>query len=202
MTLSVLGNYPVETLMAWAEEKFSEVPSKGDNRNMDRPAPFLPEQEGVKIMINTLEDKRSLALHFAMPTRTEYYTSKPVRYIQSLLGDEGKGTLYDVLNQKGYLKSLSAYGTGPDDYTQFVTYFELTNEGYENIDEIVSYFFSYVEKIKREGVDKEIFDEMADLANVNFEFQDKFNIASYAQSHHQKSAILPRRARTGYWPRL
>ena len=182
MTLSVLGNYPVETLMAWAEEKFSEVPSKGDNRNMDRPEPFLPEQEGVKIMINTLEDKRSLALHFEMPTRTEYYASKPVRYIQSLLGHEGEGTLYDVLNAKGYLKGLSAYGTGPDDYTQFVTYFELTNKGAENIDEIVSYFFSYVEKIKREGVDKKIFNEMADLANVNFEFQDKFRISSFAQS--------------------
>lgn len=180
MTLSVLGNYPTEQLMAWAEAKFADVPSKGDTRDKDRPAPFLPEQKGVKVTINTLEDKRTLALHFEMPPAKEHFKAKPVRYIQSLLGHEGDGTLYQILQSKSYLKGMYASTWSPDDYTHLNVYFDLTDEGYANIDEVTDHFFSYVEKIKQEGVNEKTFNEMAGLANLNFEFQDKFRVSSYA----------------------
>lgn len=180
MALSVLGNYPTEQLMAWAEAKFADVPSKGDTRDKNRAEPFLPEQKGVKITINTLEDKRTLALHFALPPAKEHFKSKPIRYIQTLLGHEGDGTLFEVLKSKNYLKNMYASTWSPDDYTHMNVYFELTNEGYDNIDEVTDYFFSYVEKIKQDGVNEAVFNEMAGLANLNFEFQDKFRISSYA----------------------
>lgn len=179
MTLAVLGNYSTDQLMDWAVSKFSDVPSKGDRRNMDRPEPFLEDQKGVKIMINTLEEKRTLSLNFALPPRTEHYSAKPVSFISGLLGHEGEGTLYNVLKKKNYLKSLSSFTWGPDDHTLLRVYFELTDEGYENIDEITDYFFSYVEKIRREGVDKSMYVEKASLADQSFEYRVKSRVSSY-----------------------
>ncbi len=180
MSLSVVGNYSTDELMAWAGEKFSDVPSKGETRPLDRPEPYLDGQTGVKIMINTLEDKRTLRLTFALPSSEAHYREKPIAYISGILGHEGKGTLYDVLKSKNYLKNMYVTTYGPDDFTRFGLHFDLTNEGYEHIDEITDYFFSYVEKLRRSGVTQSSYDELARIANLNFEYQHKFRISSFA----------------------
>jgi len=132
MTLAVIGNYPTDELMAWAEEKFSLVPSRGDNRDLDRPAPYTDEQVGVKVMINTLEDNRSVRLNFALPSRTKYYDKKPVSYITSILGGEAKGSLFDILKEKGFVKSFYVYASDVVDFTELYVNFNLTDKGYEN----------------------------------------------------------------------
>ncbi len=180
MSLAIIGNYPVEELMEWAETKFSPVPSKGDTRDMDRPDPYLEDQTGVQITVNTLEDKRSLRLNFALPSVTEHFDAKPVAYISDRLGHEGSGTLFDVLKSKNYLKNLWTSTWGPDDFTRLTVHFDLTNEGYENLDEIIDYFFSYTELIRQDGISKQAYEEIGDLADIKFEYQDKFSISSFA----------------------
>ena len=180
MTLAVIGNYPTDELMAWAEEKFSLVPSRGDNRDLDRPAPYTDEQVGVKIMVNTLEDKRSVRLNFALPSRTKYYNKKPVTYITSILGGEAKGSLFDILKEKGFVKSFYVYASDLVDFTELYVNFDLTDKGYENSDEVIESFFAYVKMLEEQGIDKSRYEEIGKIADLGFEFQDKYSVSRYA----------------------
>ncbi|MEP3891571.1 MAG: insulinase family protein [Hellea sp.] len=180
MTLAVVGNYPAEELMAWAEEKFSLVPSHGDNRNLDRPAPYLDDQVGVKVMVNTLENDRSVRLNFALPSRTKFFDKKPVSYITNILGGEAKGSLFDVLKEKGYIKSYYVYPNDVADFTELTAHFNLTDKGYENSDEVIESFFAYVKMLGESGVDKTRYAEIGQIADLGFEFQDKFSVSRFA----------------------
>lgn len=182
MTLSVIGNYPTEQLMGWAEDKFSLVPSRGDNRDLDRPAPYTEDQLGVKIMVNTLEDKRSVRLNFALPSRTKYYDKKPVTYITNILGGEAKGSLFDVLKEKGYVKNLNVYPSDVLDFTELNVHFDLTDKGYENSDEVIEQFFAYVKMLGEDGIEKTRYEEIAQIADLGFEFQDKFSVSWFARN--------------------
>lgn len=74
MSLVVVGNYPANQLMSWVENKFSDIPNNGyEPNNSMRPEPYLISQKGVKIGVQTLENKRFLELRFALPKTTEYY---------------------------------------------------------------------------------------------------------------------------------
>lgn len=180
MTLAVVGNYPTETLMSWAEEKFSLVPSRGDNRDLDRPAPYTENQVGVKVMVNTLEDKRSVRLNFALPSRTQHFDKKPVSYITKILGGEAKGSLFDVLKEKGYVKSFYVYPSDVADFTELYVHFNLTDKGYENSDEVIESFFAYVKMLREEGIDQARYNEIGQISNIGFEFQDKYSVARFA----------------------
>lgn len=180
MTLAVVGNYPTEELMRWAEEKFSLVPSRGDNRDLNRPAPYLEDQVGVKVMVNTLENDRSVRLNFALPSRKKFYNKKPVSYITNVLGSEAKGSLFDVLKEKGYVKSFYVYPSDVEDFTELTAHFNLTDKGYENSDEVIESFFAYVKMISEDGIDKTRYAEIGQIADLGFEFQDKFNVSSFA----------------------
>ncbi|NVJ68394.1 MAG: insulinase family protein [Gammaproteobacteria bacterium] len=180
MSLVVVGNYPTEQLMQWAETKFSPVPNNGYQVDTKRPTPFLENQQGVKIEIKTLEDSRQLALQFAAPSQKQYYQQKPLAYLGHLVGYEGEGSLVQLLKQKGYIKSLGMGNYGPDDFTPMTVYIELTPKGYKNIDEIVSNFYSYIDLIKTEGIKKSTFDELAKIRKTAFKFQEKFDVAYLA----------------------
>jgi len=182
MTLSVIGNYPTEELMGWVEDKFSLVSSRGDNRDLDRPAPYTEDQVGVKIMVNTLEDKRSVRLNFALPSRTKYYDKKPVTFIANILGGEAKGSLFDVLKEKGYVKSFSVYPSDVLDFTELYVHFDLTDKGYENSDEVIEQFFAYVKMLGEDGIEKSRYEEIAQIADLGFEFQDKFSVSWFARN--------------------
>ena len=182
MSLAVIGNYSTDELMQWAESKFSEVPNKGDARDLNRPEPYLSEQKGVQIGVQTLEDKRTLRLEFAMPESLSLYESKPLRYISNLIGHQGKNSLYDNLNNKGYLKNMYAYNGGTDDFSLLTVHFDLTEKGYASRNEIVEWFFAYSNLINEQGINKTYFNENAQIANLAFEYQDKSSVQNYAGS--------------------
>lgn len=209
MTLAVVGNYPTEELMTWAEDKFSLVPSRGDNRDLNRPAPYLEDQVGVKVMVNTLENDRSVRLNFALPSRRAFFNKKPVSYITTILGGEAKGSLFDVLKEKGYLKSYYVYPSDVEDFTELTAHFNLTDKGYENSDEVIESFFAYVKMLSESGVDKTRYAEIGQIADLGFEFQDKFSVSRFAgsitsnlQSYPPNHALDIRRVYNDFDPKL
>ncbi|AOE49439.1 insulinase family protein [Kangiella sediminilitoris] len=183
MSLVVVGNYPTDKLMSWVESKFSDIPNNGyEPEHAKRPVPYLDSQQGVKIGVQTLENKRFLELRFALPKATEHFRAKPLNYISSLLTYRSKGSLYDYLKSKGYIKNLYDYVYGPDDFSRLIVNIELTNDGYENTDKVVEAFFAYLKLIKEDGVKESIFDEMKLIADTKFEYQSKTQPANLARA--------------------
>ncbi|OZB19680.1 MAG: peptidase M16 [Marinobacter sp. 34-60-7] len=174
MTLSVYGPQPLDQLENMVRERFSAI----ENRNleiMEHPQPLyqqdrLPE----KVTIETLKDSRGLSLSFPIPSQQANYETKPVSYVANLLGHEGPGSLFDVLKRAGLVESLSA-GLGMDTgrHATLDISMSLTREGLERQDEIIALTFEYIDQIRAEGIERERFAEMQQLANIDFRFRER-----------------------------
>ncbi|MBS8239767.1 peptidase M16 [Marinobacter lipolyticus] len=174
MSLAVYGPQPLDELEAMVRGRFDAI----ENRDLAakvHDAPLMrPEALPAQVTVDALKDIRSLTLSFPIPSQQANYRTKPGSYVANLLGHEGPGSLFDVLKQEGLVESLSA-GTGMDTGTEATLEIamSLTPEGLERRDEILALVFAYIEQIRDEGISEDRFNEMKNLAQIDFRFRER-----------------------------
>ncbi|MGF2686457.1 insulinase family protein [Marinobacter sp. DUT-3] len=174
MSLSVYGPQSLDELERMVRGRFEAI----ENRNLEpkvHDVPLLePDRLPAEVTVDALKDLRSLSLTFPIPSQRENYRSKPASSIANLLGHEGPGSLFDVLKQAGLVDSLSA-GSGMDTGTEssLVLSMALTPKGLENKDRILRLVFAYIEDVREEGISEERFEEMKNLAEIDFRFRER-----------------------------
>jgi len=174
MTLAVYGPQPLDDLETMVRKRFSDIA----NRNLmakTHPEPLydltqLPE----KVTAQTLKDSRHMTLSFPIPSQRGNYQTKPASYVANLLGHEGHGSLFDVLKRAGLVESLSA-GLGMDtgEHATLDLSMSLTREGLARQDDILALSFRYIDKVRNKGVTENRFDEMKQLAVIDFRFRER-----------------------------
>ncbi|PXX88757.1 peptidase M16 [Marinobacter vulgaris] len=174
MTLAVYGPQSLDDLEAMVRGRFDRI----ENRNLtakvhDEPL-FSPDTLPAHLNVDALKDIRSLTLSFPIPSQQDNYRDKPANYVASLLGHEGPGSLFDVLKQAGLVESLSA-GSGMDtgEEATLELNMSLTPEGLEEQDRILELTFAYIDKVRNEGIARQRFEEMKQLAQIDFRFREK-----------------------------
>ncbi len=95
-----------------------------------------------------------------MPYMLPYYRSSPDHYVSHLIGHEGAGSLLRHLQNKNWVLSLSSYSFGDYAFETFRVNMELTEAGFENFYEIITFFFQYVKMMTKEGPQERIYDEL------------------------------------------
>ncbi|MDC9729432.1 MAG: insulinase family protein [Methyloprofundus sp.] len=175
MRLVVLGNEPLPTLKKWVNEKFSAIP----NTHAKKAAftePLISKNEMAKwINIESLQAKRELALLFPLPETQSHYLAKPSAYFQSLLGHEGKGSVLALLKAKGWADEMSASTGFSHNQHESSLYLgiNLTQEGLNHADAIIDIVFQYIRLMQKEGVQKWLFKEQQQMADLRFRYQEK-----------------------------
>ncbi|PSF12032.1 insulinase family protein [Marinobacter shengliensis] len=174
MTLAVYGPQPLDQLEQMVRERFIAI----ENRNLTaktHPQPLYVESRlPERITAESLRDSRSMTLSFPIPSQRDNYRTKPASYVANLLGHEGPGSLFDTLKQAGLVESLSA-GLGMDtgDHATLDIRMSLTREGLERQDEIIALAFRYIDKVRQSGVNEDRFEEMKQLAVIDFRFRER-----------------------------
>lgn len=191
MSLAIIGNYPMDSLAQMAEGKFGAIESKGNTRTRERPAPYLPEQQGVKIYVKTLDEDYSVRVTFALPAAWEHYRTKPVSFIANQYRNKSKGSLYETLKTLGWLKYYGVLTWGPDDFSRLQINIGLTKEGYQNVDEVIDYLFSYTTIIRDTAITKERYDELAQTEHLKFEYRDKARVSRAANNLSRNLQYYP-----------
>ena len=174
MTLAVYGPQSLDELEHMVRQRFTAI----ENRNLTaktHPQPLyddhrLPE----RITVESLRDARSLTLSFPIPSQREHYRTKPASYVANLLGHEGPGSLFNTLKSAGLVEALSA-GLGMDtgEHATLDIRMSLTREGLEKQDDIIALAFRYIDQIRAKGVSEQRFDEMKQLAVIDFRFRER-----------------------------
>lgn len=180
MTLAILGKESLEDLENLTLSLFSNV----ENKNVKRPEwtdhPFGPEQLRVRGYVVPVKDLRNLNISFPIPDLHEHYKSGPSIYISHLVGHEGPGGLLSALKAKGWCNNLVAGSrTGAKGFAFFNINVDLTEEGMEKIDEIVTLVFQYLNLLRETGPQKWIFEEYQQTLKTAYRFKDKENPRSY-----------------------
>ncbi|NCG19238.1 MAG: peptidase M16, partial [Rhodobacterales bacterium] len=173
MAMSVIGREDVNTLKAMVIEKMSAVPSDGKRKQYSKVTPFLPEQLGVRIQVTPLQDVRSIEMTFPGPRADEYWAEHPLEFVTHLMGQEGEGSLHSLLKSRGWIEDLYSYGTGTEDYASVVVGADLTEEGYQHIDDIVDLTFQYARLVAKDGVKAAYHNERAQIAALGFQFSSE-----------------------------
>ena len=181
MKLVVIGPYSLDNLADMVTSRFNEIPDFPVATEQTVPALYQTGDLPMRVNIEPVKDVHQLILQFPVPPTHEYYQSKPLVYLSNLLGDEGQGSLFATLKAKGWAESLSAgEGLSGDRYATFQITIELSPLGMEHIDEITSSVLSAIDLVASQGIDEWRFNELAQLQELAFRFQEKGNQMHYA----------------------
>jgi len=195
MRLAVLGREPLDELEQRVRALFSAVPNRNATPYVDRAPLFEAGRLPAQLNIETLRDTRRLSLNFPLPPSREYWEQKPLYYLSSLIGYEGKGSLLSHLKELGLAQGLGAYPTlDLPDAAMMQIQVDLTEKGWQQIDRVTEAVFSFIELLRRDGIDPELYREEQQLAEIQFRFQDKPDpmhlVMQLAQTDHYPAEYL------------
>ena len=174
MTLAVYGPQSLDQLEAMVRGRFDRIENRNLNAKVHDEPLFSPGTLPARVQADALKDIRNLTLSFPIPSQDDHYRDKPANYVASLLGHEGPGSLFDVLKKAGLVESLSA-GSGMDTGQEATLELNmaLTPEGLEKQETILELTFAYIDKVREEGISRTRFEEMKQLAQIDFRFREK-----------------------------
>jgi len=180
MSLVVLGTQPIAELRQLVSTTFAAV------ANHDSPAPsfkqplFTDQQLPLRINTRPNKDLRQVTYLFPVPSTRPHFESKPIHYLSNLLGHEGQGSLLSFLKSQGWADSLSA-GMGFESNQQGALQIRigLTEQGLKNTDAVTNALFKSIELIKQQGIKEWRYQEQAQLAKLDFKFQENGNNMHY-----------------------
>ncbi|EQL28384.1 insulysin [Blastomyces dermatitidis ATCC 26199] len=175
MKLVVLGRESLDELEGWVTELFADVKNKELSQNRwDDVQPYTPADLQKICFAKPVMDTRSLEIFFPYQDEENLYESKPSRYISHLIGHEGPGSILANIKAKGWAYGLSAGAMPICPGSAFFTIsVRLTEDGINNYHEVIKTIFQYISILKSRAPEEWIFEEMKNLAEVDFKFKQK-----------------------------
>ncbi|MBD8511901.1 insulinase family protein [Photobacterium sp. CAU 1568] len=174
MGLVLLGPQSLDELATYAEQFFGAIPNSGQ----DKPAievPLITDRENACfIAIEPIKEVRKLTLSFTLPPMDAHYRSKPLSYLAHLLGNEGTGSLMSVLKSEGLINTLAAGGgISGSNFREFTIGLNLTPDGLNRVDHIVTTIFQYIRLITEQGLAEWRYLEKQAVLEQAFRYQEK-----------------------------
>ncbi|MDX2469801.1 MAG: insulinase family protein [SAR324 cluster bacterium] len=180
MRLVILGKNPIDELEGFAHKYFSPIKNKNLIIADLSAIPVITEQMPREVQIKPIKNIRYLMFNFITPSFWNQWDKRPADILGQLLGHEGQGSLLSYLKSKGWALNLSAGGQG--DHRGFGTFgvtVELTPEGLNHKQEITAALFSYLELAKEKTDLSLYFEEVAKVAAIEFQYQEKGQASGY-----------------------
>ena len=180
MVLVALAPEPLDAMARWIQPMFGQI----ENRNLG-PAPiteplFLDTKLPAVLSYQTIKDGYRVTYSFPVPSIVEHYQQKPAEYVSNLLGHEGEGSLYQRLQQEGWIESLGAGAGSYDNRNSLLSVsIELTAAGYENLDRVTGLLFEYIELLRRNPPEAWRYREQALIAELGFRFQEQSSATGF-----------------------
>ncbi|KAJ5466589.1 hypothetical protein N7539_009545 [Penicillium diatomitis] len=173
--LVVLGRESLDVLEGWVAELFADVENKDLPQNRwDDVQPFSEEDMCTQVFAKPVMESRSMDMYFPFMDEENLNDVQPSRYISHLIGHEGPGSILSHLKAKGWANGLSAGAMPICPGSAFFTIsVRLTPEGLKQYQEVAKVIFEYIAMIKEREPEQWIFDEMKNLAEVDFRYKQK-----------------------------
>lgn len=174
MKLALVSNAPLEILTAKVKQFFSEI----KNRPVNVPEVSAEFRKPLKneyrlLKIKTIKDVRSLEIDFPTIRLLNHKESKPASVVGSVLGYEGKGSLLSRLKEEGLALGLSAGGgSSHPNINSFGISISLTQKGLQEYERILEMVFSYIEMVRKHGIEKYTFEQAQAMAQINFDWKN------------------------------
>ena len=178
MQLVVYSNLSEDRLVDLVVKAFSSIPQRKVEDDPSQHVIF-PQSEKM-VFIEPIQNIKQLSLSWIIPkelsSRFLPIEVQPWELVSYVIGDEGKGTLFDVLKQRGFAEKLSCGSFAVSSKERlFVIDVDLTTLGLSKIDEVSSLCFSMIRFLQENPFPKQLFDEIQTLQKLQYQykFQDQ-----------------------------
>ena len=185
MNLVLYSKLPMDNLIKLTDDLFTKVP-KMENFTMpkyDEVKPFDENNLGLFYKIIPVKDEDSIKFIWYLPFCDNYY-AKPLSFLSSLFGHEGENTLTASLKRHNLITDLI---TSKDEYAKTFSVFKLevklTKKGMDNYKEIILRVLKYIKAIQEKPINKRYFNEIKNMAQINFDFKNKSKPLDLAEKY-------------------
>ncbi|NKI73173.1 pitrilysin [Dickeya sp. CFBP 2040] len=130
------------------------------------------EQRGLFIHYVPAQPRKQLKIEFRIDDNSQAFRSKTDTYISYLIGNRSQNTLSDWLQKQGLAESVSASADPMSERNSgvFNISVDLTDKGLDQQDNVIAGVFSYLEKLRQEGVQPRYFDEISRVLDIDFRY--------------------------------
>ncbi|KZN39086.1 insulinase family protein [Pseudoalteromonas luteoviolacea] len=190
MKLAMISNLPISEMQAKAVKHFSSIKNKSIEEPVVTSEINFKNAGKKRIHYRPNQDVKSLNIEFIIKNNMADFAVKPNYFITYLLSNEMQGSPAQLLKDKGWIASLTAYDS-PNHYGNYGIInvgIELTEEGMKQREEIVATVMQYINLVKTEGVDEKYFEEIKTSLDNQFRFlekQDEFDYVSELAANMQ-----------------
>lgn len=175
MKLVIYGREALDQLAIWADGLFSGIP----NRLAVQPLwpadlfPWTASEAKTGVYAKTIMDFNELSIKWQLPDMRRFYHTKPTEYVTHFLGHEGPGSILALLKTNGWATSLRAYCNVDAVFPFLTVSIDLSEDGLAHYSDIVCLVFSYLDLVKKHGVDLRAWNECKQIAELTFHFEEK-----------------------------
>nr|CCA14855.1 nardilysinlike protein putative [Albugo laibachii Nc14] len=188
MKLCVHGSHDLADMETWVRSSFSGINTAFDSLDVsltplpieNPPFGIFASQKPTLVHVIPRKNTHTMHLYWQLPCLFDAYRMKPWKYIAHILEHEGPGSLTSVLKLRGLATSLGAGIDESDGYEfgSFGSIFDirisLTRVGVDAWETIARLVFECLHTcVTRAGFHRWIADEMNQMADINFRFQQE-----------------------------
>ncbi len=174
MVLVVVSERSLDDQEVLVRELFGDVPNRGLGDAPIPPLAYRDDSLPFAYGYQTIMSNRSISIEWPVPDYTPYLRTKPLNYLGNLIGHEGEGSLHQLLQNRGWINSLSAGGFRSDrGNSEFGVSVGVTDSGWEHLDEILGLVYAYIETLRANPIEEWRYQEQATIADLNFRFVEQ-----------------------------
>ena len=193
MKVALTGPRSIEQLQQIASLYLSQIPNKKVQQPIIADEMVTAKELAIKVEMKPTADIKLLQVNFLIPNVKDEYMYQPGGYISRLLGSDHQGGLSDYLKKQGLAESVMAgfYAPYSKQYSQFSMQFKLTNKGLKEQDTIMASLFSFIDLIKKQGVNQTQYQEQKKSLETRFKYLTKHAGFDYVMALSANMLVYP-----------
>ena len=173
MAIVLVSSFSLDEMAYQVNQLLGSIPQQAPPERPPKQLFFTANEQGKRIDIETATHTKSLDLVFPLKINPADREKGHGDFITYLLGHEGRGSLHNLLINKGWIQSLFAEYSHNYPNADITLSIGLTDDGYHHIEEIISLVFDNLQLIKKHGVKKDIFLEQKQAYDLAFRFMER-----------------------------
>lgn len=185
MHLIIFSSAPMEKLLSVVNECFKAVPKR---EGIHFPIPdqlTSSSQRGHITYIKPVKELKTLTLAWELPKHLA--TEKDVQVGELLayaFRSGAKNTLLGFLKKEHLAHSVRAFQEQlSKEQALFQIDIQLTEKGLEKVDDVITYTFEALSRLKSTGIPRYIFEELRQIKMAKYEFQSRTNAFEFVKEY-------------------
>ena len=190
ISICVGSSQPVEEIEKMIVDTFGHIPSSTKHNKLVLSKPFYSINKNKFFHLKSLSTIYELLFIWEIPSQVNYNKSKDFLIFDKILNNESLNSLFFYLKNLGYINSIRSEIKYEGMY---IVTFNLSKEGFNNMDLIQKVLFECIEQIKKLDI-KKYAEYYKKLLEVNFDCIQKFQTEDLcnllAVNHHYEETKL------------